>query len=126
MNNQDNIINNQTQFSNESLVFEETTKIPTSEKEMSEVSFIKTKKGILVIAIAVLVFLFLIITTLIILKPKENAVILEEEAQENQIMIDSSPLKQKINDLKLQLNQADPTRQSLSFPPVNMNIKIIE
>jgi cell division protein FtsL len=66
-----------------------------------------------------LIFAFYIIVVFLP-KREERVVVVEPEIEEE--LLEAHPLEQRINSLKEDLKDADPTRQSLAFPNINFKI----
>jgi hypothetical protein len=115
---------NQTQFSFEEPIFENKAvyqdEIPP--EEVSKKS--KSKKKTLII-IGVLVFVaiivFLVIAQSMTKKPVVQDDVIEDAVE---VVKELSPFQKRIDDSRVQLELADPTKQDLSFPPIDMKIRL--
>lgn len=113
---------NQTQFSFEEPIFE--NEATYSEKPLAEVTDKpKSKKKLFIF---VIVGFFIVVFFLVILLVRNGKPSPEELAAEPASipMKELGPLQQRIQDARDLLNLADPTKQDLTFPPVDLNIRL--
>lgn len=114
---------NQTQFSFEEPIFEDQM-VYAEEKPLADPSQ-KPKKSKKVVIFAIVGFVFFLILVILGIasmgnKTEENT----ETEPEVVVTKELGPLQKRIEDARELLDLADPTKQDLSFPPVNMEIRL--
>jgi hypothetical protein len=115
---------NQTQFSFEEPIFEDKA-VYIDEKSPKKITKpLKSKKKIIII-IGIIGFVLIMIFLVIAQSMTEKQVIVEDsELLDVAVVKELGPLKKRIDDARQQLNLADPTKQDLSFPPIDMKIRL--
>ena len=118
---------NQTQFSQEGAVLEEQQEEllfePTAEDGKP---FFKTKKGVLMI-VGGLAFIFLVLVLVIAsIIGNSNKKPIDQAQEQPPVQQQSSddPLQQELNQLKSELEQADPSKRELPFPQIELEINL--
>lgn len=112
------MLENQTQFTNESPFYEEVY-LPAEEVNSKKKSFFKTKKALLLLIPLVLILLVAVGAMM----PKRKLVPTVEPTPTPVITdINLNQYEQRINTLEEELDLADPTDTVLPFPAVDMNI----
>lgn len=115
--------NNQTQFSfEEPFENDVNVEIPVAPKPVVEGSQGSKKKKIIIISVVVLVLLLIIL--FIKLNSRKKPVVETEEEQQAQEVKDLGPIEQRIKNAKDDLKIADPSRQDLTYPPVDFKLRI--
>lgn len=118
-------IPNQTNFSYEKPLFEKPSEFqPEVDESAPKKPWFRTRKGIVILVVGVLVVLFLLIAVLAIFAPEDMT-----PGQETPLVTPSpqvvlSPTQQRIKDLQEELEAADPAKQEFPFPPVDMEMKL--
>ena len=117
----------QTQFVAEEPLFEQPVKLTAphvSKPENSEPKKPSKKRVFMLVTMGLFFFLLLLIVIAAAMRrqtsPLDEGEVIEEEQQEK--MID--PFRQRIKDLGAELKAADPTKDDLPFPPVDMDIRL--
>lgn len=133
MNNTQEIpLTNQTQFMGEEPLLSRPTSpppaIPQPENlpEEEKVSFFRSRKGRLLLAGGVILILLMGVVSILVLGNKKTPTQRIAEEMEEAVNREISPLQEKIDLLKIQLEGADPTKQSLAFPPVDLDLEITD
>jgi hypothetical protein len=112
----------QTNFANQEPIYEEPADYDEIRKSLS---FFKTKKGKMISILAALFGFFLsLIIILFFVFNKKPLDLVEKEKEPSQEIIQLDPLRTRIKVLADDLDQADPTKQELPFPPVDLSIRI--
>ncbi len=120
----DEILSNQTQFAQEEPLFE-VQKAVQSQPTYDEVTDSKKKPKLLIIGGGVFALVLVLILALVLLsKPKRIEVTKEVEASPSPKNTINHPLQQRVTNLQQELDLADPSEQSLVFPPVDMTITL--
>lgn len=115
---------NQTQFSFEEPIFEDTA-VYAEEKPVEDAApKPKKSKKIVVIAIVGGIVLILGLLILIIVSMRNGVEEIVETEPEVIVPQELSPLQKRIEDARELLELADPSKQDLAFPPVNMEIRL--
>jgi hypothetical protein len=85
----------------------------------------KSKKWLFIIG-AVVSVLILILLALVVMRPQQmtNRVIPEETEEEAQLFVNKNELDIKLDELKKELDAADPTKPPLTFPFVEMDLRL--
>jgi len=123
MNNFEDI--NQTNFAFEEPIFSDTNvELPVEEKLVEPVDPKNTKKKKIIIGVTVFFVFLLILIVMVKLKKKPKIETAPEEPAK--VMKDLSPLEERIENVRLELDAADPANQDLTFPPVNMKLRLDE
>lgn len=117
------IPSNQTHFAEEEPLFEESS-LPVDpnapivpRKKKSPLALILIGAGLIVIVI-----LFLIV--IMLLMPVQMLPTKAKPSPTPTVKKDVSALEQRINELDVDLKQADPSKLDLPFPPVNMELEL--
>ena len=117
---------NQTQFAEEEALFQNVTtpEMPQAPVE-EEPAKPDPKKKIMLIGGAVFGVMFLLIIILAIVgrKPMVEQVI-EPSPSPSPVIAKDNPLRERVENLQDELGEADPTNQTLVFPPVDMSIQL--
>ncbi len=114
---------NQTQFSFEEPIFQDAQvyvdeTLPLEEKP-------NNKKKFLIIGIGVFVFiLILLVIVITLIKGKGKEVEPEALKREIEASKELDPIEERVEDARVLLDLADPTKQDLSFPPVDLKIRL--
>lgn len=118
MNSDQLIDTNQTEFSSVEPLFE---RPPVDPKTLEVKPAPKSQKVLMAVIGAVIVVFILIIILVIVMSRREMLPdILPEPSATPSTQLD--PLRQQVHDLRAELEAADPTKQDLPFPPVNLDI----
>ena len=123
MNNQDMV--NQTQFSFEEPIFED-AQVYADETQPKEVQppVNNKKKKILIIA-GIVGFLFILLLLLLVVVRARKAVTpTDDPVKQVEETKNDDPIQDRIDDARDLLEEADPTKQDLSFPPVDMDLRL--
>ncbi|MBU0974907.1 hypothetical protein KKD03_04370 [Patescibacteria group bacterium] len=114
---------NQTEFSYEEPIFSGlNVDLPVEPKQVEPLTN-KSKKKKLIIIGAVVFFLAIILLIVIIKSKKPQVEIVGEEEFEI-ITRDLGPFEERIRNARIDLEIADPSNQDLTFPPVDMELRI--
>ncbi len=114
---------NQTQFSFEEPIFENSA-VYVEEKPVEEpTEKPQNKKKIIGIAIVGIVLILISVIVLISSMRNKTEEVIETEP-EAVVTKELGPLQKRIEDARELLDLADPSKQDLAFPPVNMGIRI--
>jgi hypothetical protein len=122
---------NQTKFSYEKPFFEEIAPLPTEDSPSPEpmqqkgiIGWIRTHTVLAAVGVTLLVLLLVLLVLAALFSPRNTMV----PTDTNEVVTDTpkqlSPLEQKVQNLKSELNQADPTRGQEPFPPVDLDIRL--
>jgi hypothetical protein len=124
---EDQILSDQTSFGLESPLFAPKKK-PKSLADMTpeELAAHKRKKLLMAVLVGVGIFLVLVIIMAVMLKRRTPGRVSPEASAEPESSQTLSPLEQKVETLRQDLRQADPTRQDTPFPPVDLTIELDE
>lgn len=115
---------NQTQFSFEEPIFEkEQVYIEETTPEQEEARRKKKKKLFKIIAVLAVVLILLATMILMIVNRKGLPEIIFNPPPAT-MAPELTPLQLRIQDAREQLNLADPAKQDLSFPPIDLNIRL--
>jgi hypothetical protein len=121
----------QTQFAQEEPLFEKTAEVvlPPAPAPTPTPSDVPPKKSkmLLFVAGGLIFFIFIIgvILLAVFTRSKTPASdIDEQETEEEQQML--GPFMQRLNELESQLQAADPSKEELPFPPIDMEIRLEE
>ncbi|MBP7740833.1 hypothetical protein KA089_01465 [Candidatus Woesebacteria bacterium] len=115
--------NNQTQFSfEEPFETDVNVEIPVTSKPVVEKSQKSNKKKYIIIV--AVVFLLLLLVLILKLNSRKKPVTEIEEEQQAQEVKDLGPIEQRIQNAREDLEIADPSRQDLTFPPVDFELRI--
>jgi hypothetical protein len=113
---------NQTQFSFEEPIFENQAvyqeKLPTDEVKKSK------NKNLLIIITSVAGVVVILLGLFIAIGMKNGNGFLVEPEPELIVPKELSPLEQRIQDARDLLDIADPAKQDLAFPPVDLQIRL--
>lgn len=114
---------NQTQFSFEEPIFENQASY-SEEKPVDE--NLDKKKGKKKRLILVGIGIFIVLLSLIILLARNGNGMIEEiiEPPMQEVPRELSPLQLRIEDARELLELADPSKQDLAFPPVDLNLRL--
>lgn len=127
-----NNIDNQTAFQEKAPIFEQPL-MGTVAKEVSQaqqadkkVPFYKTSKGMLLIfASALLIVILVLLSLLVSLKRTVQPIIEENQKNDGQTTsVEKTEFEQQLDDLKLNLQEADPLNQDIPYPPVDKNLTL--
>lgn len=114
---------NQTDFSYEEPIFSDlNVELPIEPKPVVPVIKKSNKKKLIIIGLAV--FFLLIILVIVISKFKKVPVEVIDEEESTVIIKDLGPLEQRIQNARIDLEIADPSNQDLTYPPVDMELRI--
>ena len=113
---------NQTRFSVEEPIFTDfNVEVPVDESNPEQKKPNKRKK---VLIIGGIVF-FVIMLLLIVFTSRGGPVDIPIfEPEETPVVVSDDPFEVRINNARLDLEIADPSNQDLTFPPVDMDIRI--
>ncbi|NCS98062.1 MAG: hypothetical protein GW762_05735 [Candidatus Pacebacteria bacterium] len=115
---------NQTQFSADQPLFQDVTipEIAVKHEEETEVKP-NPKKKFIVIGAGIFGFLFLLLILLVVTRKKPEAEeVLVALPSPSPVIADNNPLRLRVENLKEELDAADPANQLLVFPPINMEL----
>lgn len=113
---------NQTDFTTQQYLWKSET------VDLSPPDVKKNKRKTQIILLSIIAFFILFFILLIIIlkyqssSNKQNQEIVTEEETKTEKEIEADPIIQKIEELKQSLNQADPTKNQDSFPPVKIEV----
>ncbi len=114
---------NQTQFMAEEQIFaDNNVMMPDPVVEVKEKPSKKSKKKIAIIVGLVIFFLLLIL--LLLLKMKKKPIKQTEDLVKEVVNEELTPMQEKIKDLQDDLEVADPSNQNLTFPPVDLELRL--
>lgn len=114
---------NQTQFSFEEPIFENPLQYEEEKPPIVEKSKKSKKKLYISIGIVATVFLLLILFVIFLrLRNKNDAT--EPLKRDPAIEQELGPLQRRIEQSRFLLESADPTKEDLSFPPVNFDLRL--
>lgn len=114
---------NQTQFSFEEPIFENPLQYEEEKPPVVEKSKKSKKKLYITIGIVVTVFLLLILFV-IFLRLRNRNDVTETLKRDPAIEQELGPLQRRIEQSRFLLESADPTKEDLSFPPVNFDLRL--
>lgn len=120
----------QTQFSQEGAVLEDQHEellfepSPNSENN----SFFKSRKVLVVSITGFILLLLMVLIGIIILAKNTATQIANPNPADESVIIEqnASPLQSELNQLKLRLEQADPSKRELPFPQIELEINLEE
>lgn len=113
---------NQTQFSfEEPLSSDINVDLPLVNQPIKPIAKNNKKKFMI---IGVVAFVILIILLVIILKYKKKPIIEVTEVNKTEVTNVLGPLEMRIENARIDLEIADPSNQDLTFPPVDMKLRI--
>ena len=112
---------NQTQFSFEEPIFENQA---VYAEEKPEDTKPQSKKKLFVV-FGVIGFFVLLLLLIIVVRMSRNGQIEEIiDEPDTQVSQELGPLEQRIKDARELLNLADPAKQDLAFPPIDMDLRL--
>ena len=82
------------------------------------------QKPLVLAALALCAVLFLLVMVLLLLRQPEQPTVVNEPSPSPIANPIADPLKQRIIELRNDLQTADPTRQEYPFPPVSMDLQL--
>lgn len=112
---------NQTHFAYEEPLFEQPPTVPSDEPVKPPVPWYK-KKLVLVGIIGGVLFLLLLL--LILMQPRRQEPEDSKATPTPSPVANFGPLEARVIELQQELEAADPAKQDLPFPPVNMEMRI--
>lgn len=114
---------NQTQFSFEEPIFENQAVYSEEKPDDENLDKKKSKKKTIIL---VGIGIFIILITLLIFLTRNGNGIIEDiiEPPVQDVPKELSPLQLRIEDARELLNLADPTKQDLAFPPIDLNLRL--
>ncbi len=115
---------NQTQFSFEEPIFEDKAVYMEEKPAEEPTEKPKSKKKLLIITAVAGIVLILVAILLIIIGMRNGNGAVTEEEPEVIVAEELGPLQRRIEDARELLDLADPTKQDLAFPPVNMGVRL--
>lgn len=116
---------NQTRFSVEEPIFTDyNVEIPVDESKQDQVKKPNKRKKILIIG--GVVFLVILILLVVLTRGGSPVEIPIFDPEETPTVVSDDPFVVRIENAKLDLEIADPANQDLTFPPVDMDIRIDE
>lgn len=124
----DQEIYDQTNFGSEEPLLEPVLKVepekPQTKAAPKKPKLSKKKKGLIIIAVGVVLLLLFIPVSLLILNQTDgNGVTAPEVSPSPQASVtQEDELTERLKDLKLELQEADPTVNDLPFPQVDMEL----
>lgn len=124
--NQEAPIINQTQFSGEEPLLTKPIKEESDPLKEKTPSFLQTKIGKIALIGGGIFVIILFLIIFFVMNKKDAPPIVIEDAVVQESTKELSPLQEKVNLLQEQLEEADPTKQALSFPPVDLDLAITE
>lgn len=116
---------NQTQFSFEEPIFEN-TQVYIDESKPSSPQTPNNKKKYIFIGVGICLFVLVLVFLILVFILRRNLVTEDGDSQirETKSATQLGPIEQRIEDARVLLNTADPTKQDLSFPPVDLNLRL--
>jgi flagellar basal body-associated protein FliL len=118
----DKPIPDQTKFSLEEPIFENQA-VYYDEVTEEELLAKRKKKQKFIIIIAIMGIL-LIVLSLLLVRNGKGQIIPDEESPSIVVPTEMGPFHQRIKDARELLNLADPTKQDLNFPPIDLQIRL--
>lgn len=112
---------NQTQFTFEEPLFEAPPEVPT-EPTAPQPPWYKRPRNLILGGGAV--FLLLIVSLTMLSRPVVQQQLTDLTASPTPTPAARGPYDQRLQELQTELQAADPTRQDLPFPPVNMELQL--
>ena len=114
---------NQTQFSFEEPIFENSA-VYAEEKPVEEPTE-KPQNNKKIIAIVVIGVVLILIAIIVVISSMRNKTVEVVEIEPEAVVTkELGPLQKRIEDARELLDLADPSKQDLAFPPVNMGIRL--
>ncbi len=114
---------NQTEFAYEEPIFSGlNVEMPVEPKPV--VPETKKSKKKLFIIIGIVVFVLILILVVVASKLKKPPVEVVDEEKAEVIAKDFGPFEERIKNARIDLEVADPSNQDLTYPPVNMKLRI--
>ncbi len=125
-NDQDELVtDDQTQFGLESPLFTVPRKSkPESELTPEEITRQKRQRLLIGLGIGLLILLMVLVVVAALMKPRVSKTLTPDASSTPVPHQQLSPLEQKVDTLRKDLRLADPTRQDLPFPPVDLEIQL--
>ncbi len=122
----DIFLTNQTQFSIEEPIREEKSAESHTDGPHAAIPQKKSKKIVVVIVVVIVIFLLCILLLAASSRKQISGPIATPEASVTPSVQQDHPLLGRVNRLRSQLDIADPTKQPLLFPPVDLTIRLDE
>jgi len=120
---EESVLTNQTQFSYEE-PYRESSRVVAGEAEPATPKPNSKKKLIILVGIGIFL-LFFVLILLAAMRPKQIEVgQFQQPVFATPVPVEVSPLLERVNRLEAELQDADPVKQSLVFPPVDMEIRL--
>ena len=121
-------LTDQTQFGLEKPLFEKNTVHPINRPQTTQDQPQPRwyQKPINLVLLAVLAIFLLLVSLLVMTMPRTAPLLTTEPSPSPTTNSINDPLRQKIRQLRTELQAADPNRQEYPFPPVNMNLALPE
>lgn len=114
---------NQTQFSFEEPIFENQAVYMEDKPEDPDQKAKDKKKKIIIGAVLGILLIIIAILLLLVINRKPAETIQEEVANEV-VTKELGPLQKRIEDARELLELADPSKQDLAFPPIDLEIRL--
>mgnify|MGYP003976639737 CR=1 FL=1 len=116
---------NQTNFAFEEPIFSDiNVDLPIKEKPVEPVVKKSKKKKIIVIGVSSFLFLLILLVAVVKMRKKPETEVVEDNPIK--VVRDLSPIEERIENARLELEVADPSNQDLTFPPVDMGLRLDE
>lgn len=120
----DEILTNQTQFAQEEPILE-MPPVPKVAPVVEEETEPKKKPKLLFIAGGAFAVLMVILLLVVVFsRPKKTEVVEKTEPSPTPKLAIDHPLQQRVSNLQQELDAADPSEQTLVFPPIDMTITL--
>ncbi len=123
MTEEESVLTNQTQFSYE----EPFRQVPSvaGEKTTATAQSPKSRRMMLIVGGVVLFFILIILLVLVGRRPTITKTSpFQQPSEATPLPAEANPLRERVERLQTELEDADPTKQSLLFPPVDMDIRL--
>ena len=122
---QEETYTNQTQFSQEEPLFQApSVPIDPNLDPLAETLGTKKSKMPLIIGGALFVFVLLIGVLVLMRQKPVLEVVAEPTPIPSPVLAADDPLKLRVKNLQMELDEADPTSQTLVFPPIDMALTL--
>ena len=97
--------------------------MPVYEKPVEDISNKKNnKKKMIIIGVIIIFFILLILVVAIKLRKKPTVELIVDEP--DSVSRNLGPLEERIENARMELEIADPSNQDLTFPPVDMELRL--
>lgn len=115
---------NQTKFSFEEPIFADSAVYTEKKPEQDAAPKPKNNKRVLVVVIGIVLVVLLLLALLMASRMRRGVTQVEEDVSEPVEVQELGPLQKRIEEARELLELADPAKQDLAFPPVDLNIRL--